>query len=218
RSVDHDAADRLAFVHEVEGVVDLVERHGVGDQVVDIDLLVHVPVDDLRHVGAAACAAEGGALPYASGHQLERARRYFLARAGDADDDRLAPAAVTALERLPHRVHVADALEGEVGAAAGQIDDCLHDLVAADLVRIDEMRHAELLGHRALAGIEIDADDLVGADHLRALDDVEADAAESEHGDVRAGPYFRGVDHRADAGRHAAADVTNLVERRVLAD
>jgi hypothetical protein len=31
--------------------------------IVDLDLAVHVPVDDLRHVGPAARAAEGGAFP-----------------------------------------------------------------------------------------------------------------------------------------------------------
>ena len=45
-------------VHQVERVVDLLERHGVGDQIVDVDLAVHVPVDDLGHVGAATRAAE----------------------------------------------------------------------------------------------------------------------------------------------------------------
>ena len=35
--------------------------------------------------------------------------------------------------------------------------------------------------------VEIDADDLVGADHVRALNHVEPDAAEPEHHDVRAG-------------------------------
>ena len=69
-----------------------------------------------------------------------------------------------------------------------------------------------------LRRIEVDADDLVGADHARALDDVEPDAAEAEHRDVGAGPHLGGVDHGADAGGHAAADVADLVERRVLAD
>ncbi len=50
-------------------------------------------------------------------------------------------------------VDVADALEGEVGAAAGEVDDGLDDLVAPDLVRVDEMRHAEPLGHLALPGL-----------------------------------------------------------------
>ena len=66
-------------------------------------------------------------------------------------------------------------------------------------------------------GIEVDADDLVGADHAGALDHVEADAAEAEHHDIGAGPDLGGVDHRADAGRDAAADVADLVEGRVLA-
>ena len=72
--------------------------------------------------------------------------------------------------------------------------------------------------HLGLGRVEVDADDLVGADHARALDHVEADAAEAEHRDVGAGPDLGGVDHRADAGGDAAADVADLVEGRVLAD
>ena len=66
--------------------------------------------------------------------------------------------------------------------------------------------------------VDVDADDHVGAGHARALHDVEADAAEPEHDDVGARLDLRGVDHRADAGGDAAADVADLVERRVLAD
>src|SRR6187549_4011369 len=84
-------ANGLTLVHEIESVVDPVERHHVGDEVVDVDLLVHVPVDDLRYVGAAARAAERRALPDAAGYQLERARLDLLPRARDADDDRYAP-------------------------------------------------------------------------------------------------------------------------------
>src|SRR6185437_4732829 len=105
-------------------------------------------------------------------HELERARRDLLTRSGDADDDALAPAAMAAFECLPHHIDVADALEREIRTAATEIADRLHHLVVADLVRIDEMRHAEFLGDGAAAGIEIDADDLVGANHLRALNDV----------------------------------------------
>src|SRR5689334_1212205 len=110
-------ANGLTLVHEIECVVDPVERHDVRDQVVDVDLLVHVPVDDLRYVGAAARAAEGGALPHPARHQLERARLDFLSGAGDADDHRHAPAAVAALQRLAHEVDVAHALEAVVRTA-----------------------------------------------------------------------------------------------------
>src|SRR6476469_2526825 len=79
-SIGHHAADRLAALHQVEALVDVFQRHRVGDEVVDVDLVLHVPVDDLRHVGAAARAAEGRALPHAPGHQLEGPRRDLLAR------------------------------------------------------------------------------------------------------------------------------------------
>jgi hypothetical protein len=111
RELDH-GADRLAGVHEIEGLVDALERQLVRDQRVDLDPLVHVPVDDLRHVGATAGAAEGRALPHPTGDELERPGRDLLARARHADDHAHAPAAVAALERLAHQLDVADALEG----------------------------------------------------------------------------------------------------------
>ena len=84
-------------------------------------------------------------------------------------------------------VDVADALEAVVGAAAGELDQ-VRDQVAVDLLRIDEVRHAELARQRLARGIEVDADDHVGADHARALHHVEADAAQAEHDDVGARP------------------------------
>src|SRR5690606_22258927 len=115
--------------HQVERVVDTIERQGVRDQVVDVDLAIHVPVDDLRDVAAAPGAAEGGALPHAPGDELEGARADLLPAARDADDHRHAPAAMAALERLAHHLDVADALEAVVGAAAGELDDFLDDVL-----------------------------------------------------------------------------------------
>src|ERR671917_22099 len=70
----HDAADGLAAVHQVEGGVYLFEGHGVRDHGVDLDLALHVPVHDLRHVRPAPRAAEGRPLPRPAGDELERAR------------------------------------------------------------------------------------------------------------------------------------------------
>src|SRR3546814_11804827 len=46
RSKDDDAADALAFVHQVEALVDLFQRQHMGDHRVYLDLAVLVPVDD----------------------------------------------------------------------------------------------------------------------------------------------------------------------------
>src|SRR5205085_4631840 len=96
-SLVHDhAADALARVHQIEALVDLVERQRVGDHRIDCDLPVHVPVDDLGHVGAALRPTERGAAPVAPGDELERAGGDLLTGLGDADDDAGAPAAVAA--------------------------------------------------------------------------------------------------------------------------
>src|SRR5689334_19127929 len=87
-SVNHHRPDRLALVHQVERIVDAFEWHRVRDEIIDIDLLVHVPVDDPGDVRATARAAERGALPDAAGDELERTRLDLLAGAGHADDDR----------------------------------------------------------------------------------------------------------------------------------
>ena len=122
-----------------------------------------------------------------------------------------------AFQRLAHGLHQADALEGIVRAAVGEIDEIGHK-VALDLLRVDEVGHAEALGARRLGGVDIDADDHVGAGKARALDDGEADAAEPEHHDIGARLDPGRVEHRAQARGDAAADQADLVERRVLAD
>ena len=80
------------------------------------------------------------------------------------------------------------------------------------------MRHAELLGDLLALRVEVDADDHLRADQAQALDHVQPDAAETEHHAACAGLDLGRVHHRADAGGDAAADVADLLERRVLAD
>jgi hypothetical protein len=94
----------------------------------------------------------------------------FGTRLGHADDDAAAPALVRAFERLAHHLGVADALEAVVGAAVGQLHDGIDDVFGG--LRVDEVCHAELAGHGFALGVQVDADDLVGAHHLGALDRV----------------------------------------------
>src|SRR5258705_1279396 len=212
-----DRTDRLASVHQIEALVDFLQLEDMGDHRIDLDLSVHVPVNDLRHIGAATRAAERRAFPHAAGHKLERTGRDFLSGFGDGDDDGNAPATMAAFQRLAHHGGIAGAVERVVGAAVGQPNEVLDD-VAGDLLRIDEMGHAELAAPFLLAIVNVDADDLVSTNHLRTLDDVEPDAAEAKHYDIGARRDLGRVDDGADAGRHAATDVAALVERRILAD
>src|ERR1700691_311360 len=215
-SVHDHAADRFAPGHQIKAFVDLLQLELVGDEVIDIDLLVHVPVDDAGHLRAAATATEGRALPAAASDELERAGRDLLPRGRHSDDRRYAPAAMAALERLAHELRTAHALEAVVGTAAGELDQIGHQ-IALDFLGVDEVREPELARQRFALVVQVDADDLVGTGHLGALNDIQADAAEAEHHHVRARFDLGGPDHRADAGRDAAADVEDLVERGILA-
>ncbi len=80
-----DRSDALAGVHEVEALVYLVEGQDMGDHGIDLNLAVHVPVDDLWYVGTALGATKGGAAPVAAGNELEWPRADFLARLRHAD-------------------------------------------------------------------------------------------------------------------------------------
>src|SRR4029434_5428796 len=110
----------------------------------------------------------------------------FLPRLGDANDDAGAPAAVAAFERGAHHLGIAGRIERIVRAAVGQLEDLGDDLIARHALRIQKVGHAELLAPFLASGIDIDANDPVRADHPGALDDVEADAAETEHDYIRA--------------------------------
>src|SRR5262249_2310720 len=223
RSVYNDAPDTFAFVHQVESFVDVQERHGVRDHRVDLDLAFHVPVDNFRYVGAPARAAECRAFPDAASDQLEWAGCDLRAGWRNADDDGLAPTAVGRFQRLAHHGDVAGTVERVIGAAdliraaLGHVDE-VRDQIAANLFRIDEVRHAEALAPLLLAVVDVDADDHAGAGKPQPLADVEADAAEPEHDALRARLPLGGIEDSADASGDAAANVTDLVERSVLAN
>src|ERR1700692_645178 len=186
----------------------------VWDQIVDIDFAFHVPVDDLRYVGATTRATERRALPFAARHQLERTRTDLFTRRRHTDDERLTPTLVRAFQRLAHHLRIADTFERIVRAAIGQLHDVIDDI--RHFVRVDEVRHAELLRELNAARVQVDADDLVRADHLRALDHVQADAAQPEHHHVRARFDLRRIHDRAHTRCHAATNVAYLVEGRVF--
>ena len=92
------------------------------------------------------------------------------------------------------------------------------DDAAVNLFRVDEMGHPEFLAPFLAVIVDINADDHVGPGELQPLDDVQPDPAQTKDHRLRADFHIGGVDHRADAGGDATADVTDLVEGRVIAN
>ena len=215
----HDRADGLSALHEIEGIVDFRKRHCVRYQGIDLDFAVHVPIDDFGNIAPALCSSEGGASPDAPCDELEGSGSYFCACGRDPDDDALAPSFVAAFEGLAHRRRIADALEGVVCSAFGEGGEVGYEIVVfAELIRIDEVCHTELFAERFFLRIGIDSDDHRCAYEACALHDIESDASQAEDDDMRSWLDLGGIDDGTDTCRHAAPDVADFVEGRVLAN
>ena len=104
-------------MHQIECIVDLLQRHLVGDQVINVDFSVHVPINDLWHLGAALSAAKCSTFPNTASDQLEWTGGDLSACRRNTNDDRLAPTLVTAFKGLAHNVDITDALKTVVCAA-----------------------------------------------------------------------------------------------------
>src|SRR5699024_4833879 len=115
----------LAFVQEIKCLIDPFEIKVVGHEIINIDFAVHVAVDIAGQFGAPLDATKGGTAPYATGHQLERARLNGFPGTGYTDDGRFTPALVAALECRAHDFGIADAFEGVIHAAIGHVDNNL---------------------------------------------------------------------------------------------
>jgi hypothetical protein len=66
-----DAANAVAGLHVAKGLVDLVEGLAVRDELVDLEVTLHVVGDEAGQLRAALDAAEGAAFPYAARDELE---------------------------------------------------------------------------------------------------------------------------------------------------
>src|SRR5438309_4520604 len=213
RSKLYHATDAFAFVHQVESVVDALERQHVSDHRIDLDLAVQIFFDIARQLGATFYTAEGGAAPRSARHQLKRPGADYLPCAGNADDNRFAPAFMATFERRAHGFDVADAFKRIVHAAVRHFNDDLLNRTAVCL-RLDEIGGAEISRHFKLGVISIDGDNSLGFGHDEPLNDAEADAAQAENCRDRSRPHFRGVQYRAYSGGDAAAEQANFIERR----
>ena len=60
-------------MHQIKSPIDLFQRQGMGDHRVNLNLAIHIPVYNFRHIGAPSCPAKGRTAPGTAGHQLKRA-------------------------------------------------------------------------------------------------------------------------------------------------
>ena len=104
-------------------------------------------------------------------------------------------------------------LEREIGAAAGDAPDLLADV---GLVRVDDVRRAELAGELEPGGLDVDSDDRRAPGDHACHDRREPDGSRAEHREraPRLGPHH--VQHGAGAGLDPAAERGRELEAREL--
>ena len=168
------------------------------------------------HLVASLDAAERRARDPAAGDQKARHDVERLALAGDAAHRREPPAHARRLDRLPHDADVAGRLERVVGAeAAGQLEDLLHGVGAADRAssvapwpRASSSRSAE----RSTATIR-------SAPCSRQPATAPSPTSPApKTTQVEPGSHLRGVHRRAEPGREPAREDARVVERRLRRD
>ena len=116
--------------------------------------------------------------------------------AGHADDHAVA-APVEALDGVGDDRRVADALEGPVdAAAAGQVLGSAFTAFCVRAGRATKSVAPKRAGQLLLLREGVDGDDATGVADAGGLDDVEADAADAEHGHVLARLHVGPVEHR----------------------
>ena len=81
----NDGTDGFSFVHQIERVVDLLQRQTVGNERVELNLADHSIFNHTRKLGTPLHAAKRGAAPYAPGDQLEWTGFNLLTRTGHAN-------------------------------------------------------------------------------------------------------------------------------------
>lgn len=82
----NDRTDALAFVHQLEGLVDLFQAHGVGNELVQRYFTLLGLGDVARQFGSTLHATESGAAPNTTSDQLERTGADFCTCRCHADN------------------------------------------------------------------------------------------------------------------------------------
>src|SRR5690625_1724265 len=211
----NDAANTFTPVHQIKGLVDVLEAHGVSDEIIEFEFARQITLDVLRQFGASLNAAKCGATPDTTCHELKRPGTDFLARTGNTDNDGLAPALVAALERRAHDIHIANTLERIIHAAIGELnDDLLNGLIV--IVRVNAVGSTELARQFKFLLVNVHRNNPARLRLRGTNDGRQANAANAKNGYGSAFLNFGGVRYSAHASGHAAAEQADLFQRCFL--
>ena len=189
-----------------------VERPAPGDERVEVELAVHVEVDDPRDVALGVDRAVVGAEDALVGlGQRERIEARRLPGRRQPDDHGRAAERQRGDRRLGG-LDPPDRVEHEVEAGARSARHGSPALASTVSVAPTRIATSSLAGLRSQATIRAACASRAPWMHRQP------DAAAADHADRRVRRHARRVAHGADAGRDRAADDRDHVQRHVVAD
>lgn len=108
--------------------------------------------------------------------------------------------------------------QGEVETAIGHLDELLDDALTLELLGVDKVGRAHLVGPFLLVVIGVDRDDLAGLSCSGSLDDSEADASYAKDGDSVTLLDVGGDGGGSVACGNSTSEQARLVEGSLLVD
>lgn len=176
---EHDAGSGAGAVHGY-GVVDLIEREGVGNEAVEGHFAGLDEVDEAGNLEIGRRAAAVGAFEDFFEVEWQRVDGDFFSGAGHSYKD----GAAIGLREVVGEFD-------DAGVACGVDDDIRARFFDdfADLFGeagafdggVERVREAPFFCHFELGVMEVDSDNGMGADHLRGLSDIESHAADAKN-------------------------------------
>ena len=201
---EHDPGGGAGAVHS-DGVIDFVEREGVGDEAVECHFTSLDEVDEPGNLKVGRCAAAVGAFKDFFEMERERVDGDLFSGAGHSDKD----GASIGMRELVGKLDDAGVASGvDDDIRAGFSDDFSDFFGEAGAFNggVEHVRESPFFGHFELGVVEVDADDGVGADHLRGLGDIESHAANAENDNALADLELGVVVDDTYGGGHCTAE------------
>ena len=201
---ENDAGGGAGAVHG-DGVVDFVEREGVGDEAVEVHFAGLDEVDEAGNLEIGGYAAAVGAFEDFFEMKWERVDGDLFSGAGHSDKD----GAAIGMREIVGKLDDA--------GIAGSVDDDIRAGFSDDFADffgkgwafgggVERVRETPFFGHFELGVVEVDADDRMRTDHLRGLGDIESDAANAENDNALADLELSIIVNDTYGGGHCATE------------
>ena len=168
-----------------DGIVDLLEREGVGDEAVETHFACLDEVNEPWYLEIRGNTAAVGAFEDFFEVERESVNGNLFSRARDSDKNGATIGMGEIVGKLDD-AGIAGGIDDNIGSRfSNDLSDFIGE-IDAFCGRVECVSEAPLFGHGELGVVKIDADDGMGADHLSGLGDIQPNSTDSENNDTLA--------------------------------